>query len=109
MMALLNKMRNNLGLIACYVAIFAAIAMVVYPTLWVVSSALNPGTSLSTSAGLIPANPTLENFEQLLFGDKYPYIQWYINTLKVCTIASLLSVVLTAGTAYAFSKFRFKG
>ncbi len=107
-MGLLNKIQNNLGVIGCYFVIAVMLVIVFYPTAWVVGASLNPANSLYSSS-LIPKDAGLQNYKDLLFGDDYNYGIWYWNTIKLCTVAAVLSVVLTATTAYAFSKFRFAG
>ncbi len=46
-------------------------------------------------------------FEKLFKETKYA--NWYLNTLKIAAINSLLSVCVTTVAAYIFSRFRFKG
>jgi arabinogalactan oligomer/maltooligosaccharide transport system permease protein len=36
-------------------------------------------------------------------------VRWYVNTLVVCTATAILTVLLSALAAYAFSRFRFRG
>jgi len=38
-----------------------------------------------------------------------PYLRWYANSLIVAGVSALLTVLLGALAAYAFSRFRFKG
>ena len=38
-----------------------------------------------------------------------PYIRWYVNSLVIALCAAVLTVLLGALAAYAFSRFRFKG
>ncbi len=46
-------------------------------------------------------------FEKLFKETKYA--NWYLNTLEVAAIDSLLGVCVTTVAAYIFSRFRFKG
>jgi arabinogalactan oligomer/maltooligosaccharide transport system permease protein len=85
-----------------------AIAAALFPVLWVISAAFSEDPSISSTA-LIPAEPTLKNFETLFTNPDQPYANWYLNTMIVATVSSFLTVLIAAGAAYAFSRFRFKG
>lgn len=80
----------------------------VFPILWVFSASINPTGSLATQR-LIPANPGLENYRELMESRQFPFWTWFGNSLKIATITSLLSLSITTVAAYAFSRFRFSG
>jgi arabinogalactan oligomer / maltooligosaccharide transport system permease protein len=95
----------------------AAIAFSIFPILYVASAAFNADQSLSASS-LIPRDVTTQNFRELLSGEttsaggqklEVPYLRWYANSLIVASAAALLTVMLGAFAAYAFSRFRFRG
>jgi len=90
--------------------IYAVLVMIsiviVTPILWIVLSSFNSGTSLFSSS-LIPKNPTLVHYKELFTQTDFP--KWYMNTLKIATINMIISVILTTLSAYAFSRFKFKG
>lgn len=90
-------------LIAVVLILFAVI-----PTLWVISASFNPAKSLG-SGYLIPRDPDLNNYRQLLNDQNFPYMKWFLNSLKIGTITSVSTVILTAMIGYALSRFRFKG
>ncbi|MCD5415064.1 MAG: sugar ABC transporter permease [Clostridiales bacterium] len=89
-----------------YFLLISIAVIVILPLLWLVGSSLNPGMSLFGST-MFPENPTFMHYRNLFF--ETDYLLWYKNTLKIATSNMLLSVVLTTLTAYAFSRFRFKG
>ncbi len=85
-----------------------------YPVVWVLSAAVNPESSISSAQGLIPANPTLNNFRELLAGQlsdgtRVPFLRWLWNSMLVSGTAALGTVFLCALAAYPFSRMRFKG
>nr|WP_240512061.1 sugar ABC transporter permease [Paludifilum halophilum] len=84
------------------------VAATVFPVLWIIGSSLNPGTSLFSSQ-MIPDKTTLEHYRWLLTDPDSQYLTWYWNTLKISLINASVSVLLTAGTAYAFSRYQFVG
>ncbi|WP_026188987.1 sugar ABC transporter permease [Orenia marismortui] len=103
-----KKTQQKMGLFFCYAVIFVAIIAVIYPTVWIIGSALNPANSLYSSR-IIPENASLKNFKELLTSEQYKFKYWYWNSIKIGALNSFFSVILTALTAYIFSKTRFWG
>lgn len=91
-----------------HVVALAALAFGLLPILWVVSAAFTKDPSISSSA-LVPSNPTTENFTRLFGNPDQPFARWYANTMIVAVVTAVLTVLIAAGAAYAFSRFRFKG
>lgn len=86
-----------------------SIAYALFPVIWIMSASINPKGSLA-SQELIPPNASLENYRILLGGDpRFPYPTWLFNSLYIATVTSVLAVLVTALSAYAFSRFRFTG
>jgi arabinogalactan oligomer/maltooligosaccharide transport system permease protein len=94
--------------------VFSLIAL--FPVAYVFSAAFNADSSLS-NASLIPRKVTLDNFSNLFkpadsiqnTSSGALYGNWYINTLIVASATAILTVLLGALAAYAFSRFRFRG
>jgi arabinogalactan oligomer/maltooligosaccharide transport system permease protein len=80
----------------------------IFPILWVFSASINPTGSLATQK-LIPDNPGLGNYQDLLASQQFPFWTWFGNSLKIATITAVLSLSITTVAAYAFSRFRFSG
>jgi arabinogalactan oligomer / maltooligosaccharide transport system permease protein len=91
-----------------YLVGLVAMAFALFPVAYVVSAAFNPVPSLST-ASIVPDGVTLDNFRAILSDDREPYPNWYLNTLLVATATAIVTVLLGALAAYAFSRFRFRG
>jgi arabinogalactan oligomer/maltooligosaccharide transport system permease protein len=102
------KKMNMIRLTLSYIVILIACGIVIYPVLWIVGSSFNPGNSLSGSS-IIPANATLKHYKELFDLSKSDYLIWYWNTLKICTITTVLSVSMIALMGYSFSRYRFIG
>jgi ABC-type maltose transport system permease subunit len=93
------------------VRLFVAVLLIIFsifPVLWVISASLNPTGTLATQT-LIPKNPGFGNYLTLLKMDQFPFWTWFLNSLKIATITSVLSLSITTVAAYAFSRFRFRG
>jgi arabinogalactan oligomer/maltooligosaccharide transport system permease protein len=93
---------------ARYLIALVLILFAVAPALWVVSSSLNPAKSLG-SGSLWPKHPGLINYRQLLTNDFFPYLTWFVNSLKIATITTAGVVAITCMAGYALSRFRFRG
>jgi arabinogalactan oligomer/maltooligosaccharide transport system permease protein len=83
-----------------------ALVFSLFPIVFVVSAALNPlGTLSSTSA--VPTGASLANFGNLL--DDTGFARWFGNSLLIAGLSAAASVFLSALAAYAFSRMRFRG
>lgn len=90
-------------IVTIFILIFA-----LFPIVWIISAAFNPSSSLANQS-LIPPNASTVNFEQLLNDPLHPFFLWMWNSVKIATITAVLSVFVTMLSAYAFSRFRFRG
>jgi len=83
-----------------------AIAFSLFPIIFVVSAALNPTGTLS-STELYPTGAGLGNFADLW--QKTAFKHWYLNSVLIAGFASAAGVFLSLCAAYAFSRMRFAG
>lgn len=86
----------------------AALAFALFPIVFLLSAALNPVGTLSTTT-LLPRGLSLHNFSALLSDPDTPYLHWYANTLVICGLSAVLNVLIGACGAFAFSRLRFRG
>lgn len=104
-----TKRQRFIRLMITYGIILFVILVIIYPLLWAVGASFNPGNSL-VSTTMIPENPTLNHYRELFAGKQsLQYVQWYSNSLKISIFTMVGSLVSVSFTAYAFSRFRFKG
>ena len=89
--------------IAVLLIIFAA-----FPIIWMISASFNPANSLANQT-LIPRNANFDNYIKLFTTPTFPFLLWVWNSVKVCSISTVGSVLITTMAAFAFSRFRFKG
>lgn len=98
-------------LVFSYVLLILIGVAALYPALWTLLSSFRVGNSLFSDT-FIPKHWTLDHYRDL-FRDRadrsIPYATWYWNTLKVATVSMVLGTLIQLLTAYAFSRFRFKG
>ncbi|MBN2908460.1 sugar ABC transporter permease [Polycladomyces sp. WAk] len=103
-----QRLKRAVGLWMTYAVLLIMMVISVYPILWVIGSSLNPGTSLFSST-LIPKHATFDHYVWLFTSPDSQYLTWYKNTLIIAALNAIASVILTMGTAYAFSRYRFVG
>lgn len=78
------------------------------PLLYVVSASLNPTGTLTGSNRLF-RTVGLDSYRRLLASDQFPFLTWFKNSLIIGTTTAVLSLLLGALAAYAFSRMRFRG
>jgi maltose/maltodextrin transport system permease protein len=116
-MAIVTGKKNQWRVWAAHAALWALIAVTLFPLLAVVSISLRPG-NFSTGS-LIPTEISFEHWKLALGisyvgGDgkvvqpPFPVLLWLWNSIKVAMISSVLIVALSTTAAYAFARFRFK-
>lgn len=86
----------------------AALVFALFPIVFLVSAAINPAGTLSSST-LIPHGASLSNFSKLLHDPTAPYLRWFANTLLICGASAVCNAGVCAAAAYAFSRLRFRG
>jgi multiple sugar transport system permease protein len=98
------------GKVLLYAVLVLIAVFFVLPLLWMVSTALKFESAVFTDKGFIPQNPTLDNFARILTatGDT-PVFRWMLNSFIVATAGTILTVVLTSLSAYAFARIDFPG
>lgn len=97
--------------VALVLRILLAIVMLLFalfPVIWIFSASINPSNSL-VNQQLLPARPTFQNYINLWESSLFPFRTWMWNSLKLATVTTALGVIMTAMSAYAFSRFRFRG
>ena len=102
------KKNKKWKLLFSYLLVGFLILVIVYPLLWTIGASFNPGNSLM-STSLIPQNPTLEHYKSLFSGERFPYFQCYLNSMKISIISMSFTLILVSISAYSFSRFKFRG
>jgi len=102
------KTRNRVSLALRYVLAIILILFAIIPAVWVISSSFNPAKSLG-SGSFFPNDPSFINYQELFSNEFFPYETWLLNSLKVASITTLLTVFVTCLAGYTLSRFRFAG
>jgi len=87
-------------------ALLAAFAL--FPLLWMVSvSFMSPGEASRFPPPLLPDAPSLSAYRALF--ETTGISRYFLNSLFVATLGTMLSLAFNATAGYAFAKLRFKG
>ena len=95
---------DSMRFILAVLAIFIALA----PAVLIFSASIDPRNSM-VNQKIIPRNANLDNYNLLLTSETHPFGLWMLNSLKISSITALLTIFICSISAYAFSRFRFKG
>lgn len=104
--------------ILALIVVGAAIVFALFPVLWILSASLSTSNSL-VGQGIIPQEINFTNYETLLALDDpdynmwnhpiHPFARWLFNSMYISGVAAAVSVMVSAFSAYSFSRFRFRG
>ena len=115
-MAMVTGKKQRWRVLAAHLALWALLALTLFPLLAVLSISLRPGNYATGS--LIPSRISLEHW-QLALGMAYtasdgsvtqppfPVLLWLWNSIKVATISASLIVAISTTAAYAFARLKF--
>lgn len=99
---------DRLARIMKYVVLTIGAFMVFFPFLWMLTTSLKTGAeSIAIPPILFPEEPQWSNYEQAW--KIVPWRLYFRNTLIVAVVGTLLTLIITILSAYAFTIFDFPG
>lgn len=104
---------SNILNIGRFFFIVLALFFALFPVVWIISASFNTNGSMVTQR-LIPdditsINDLLVNYRDLFDNPQILFWRWMGNSLLVSGISTVLILLITAMSAYSFSRFRFRG
>ncbi|WP_329024469.1 carbohydrate ABC transporter permease [Streptomyces sp. NBC_00690] len=100
----MNK-TSSLARAGQYLALLGYLVFLVFPFLWLISTAFKPARELgSLHPTWIPQNPTLDNFRQAF--DEQPLLQAAANSLIAACCAAVISISIATPMAYVMARHR---
>lgn len=104
---------KRLAPIAVHVALVVAVALTLYPILWVLKLALSGTQQLSLSVNPLPTAFRLDNFAGLLqprtADGTVLFWRQALNSMIIAAAVTVVGVLFSASAAYALSRFSFRG
>jgi ABC-type glycerol-3-phosphate transport system permease component len=105
----MSTMRRNIGVaISAYTVVIVSLIFFILPIVWIIYCSFRTQASIF-SGKVIPQLKefTLENYRLIFSVTDFP--TYFINSLKIATTVSLLSLVFSVLGAYGLSRFNIRG
>lgn len=103
----MEKKSLNIG---THIVLIIASLISVFPIIWILSTSFKfKEDVLKPGIEIIPHNFTLSNYEHVLSMDGFIFWKWLGNSVMIALITTIIGLFLASTTAYAFSRFEFKG
>ncbi len=78
------------------------------PLLWMFVTAIKPFQEW-VQPNWIPQEPTLESFRSIFADPSIPVPRWFVNSVGIATVFTLLVLAVDALAAYAYARMQFPG
>jgi len=93
-----------------YIIMITLALVFLLPMLWMLSTSLKPKREwFGSTIEWIPKTLTLENYQRIFSSGSTPLGRWFINSLLVATVTTLLILAIDALAAYAYARMEFPG
>lgn len=102
-----SKLNDRFSSVMLTTALIIIAIVYLFPIVWLLLSSLKPGNELfSYPLNIWPENPTLSNFEYAW--STMDFMKYFINTLLVAVITTVLTIIASASCGYALAKYKYK-
>jgi len=98
------KKRQRRINILCYFLVIIPLVFISLPLVTTLSSSFKYGVDMFVDKGLIPKNPTVENYQYIVFN--YDFFGYFKNSLIISGIATFGCVMIGSLAGYGISRFR---
>ena len=104
------KERNfSIARIIMYAILLLYAFITLYPFLWMVSASFKPLREIvGGNMSLISPNMSFENY-QTIFGHSSLFPRWFLNSLMVATVGTVINVFINSMAGYSLSRLHFPG
>jgi multiple sugar transport system permease protein len=114
LVSLLGRRSENLSFLLQRIflyAILTAIALlIILPLLWMLSTSFKPKSEwFLPQIYWVPRTFTLDNYQKLLNNPSLPIARWFLNSLFISGITTLLVLIVDSAAAYAYARMEFPG
>jgi multiple sugar transport system permease protein len=97
--------RARLRRVALHAALMIAAALVVVPFLWITLAAFK--TQIALMMGELAFQPTLANFDEVLFSKTSDYAANYLNSVLVASVSTIAVLAVATLAAYSLGRMRW--
>ena len=106
--SLSGKKPPSVGTVVRTTFLLAMTFVILAPVLWFVLSSFKDATDLGARPPkILPTRWAFENYTEAF--QMYSYMRYFMNSVIVTTIATILTLLINSMAAYAFAKYNFRG
>lgn len=103
------KPKMSVGRVLMYAILIVYAFITLYPFLWMVAASFKPLKEIvGGSMSLISPNMTLDNYTTI-FGHSSLFPRWFLNSLFVATVGTVINVFVNSMAGYSLSCLSFPG
>ncbi|MGB0452073.1 MAG: maltose ABC transporter permease MalG [Bacteriovoracaceae bacterium] len=115
----IHQKKKQIEELAKHLFLLTGLLIVLFPVFYILSISFNPTGSIGSK--LIPEALSLNHWKYILgipyidsvtgkeVVSAFPILKWMWNSIKVASISAVLMLLLSTTSAYALSRFSFKG
>jgi alpha-1,4-digalacturonate transport system permease protein len=102
-----SKLNDRFSSVMLTTALIIIAIVYLFPIVWLLLSSLKAGNELfSYPLNIWPENPTVGNYEYAW--STMDFMKYFMNTLVVAVITTVLTVIASATCGYALAKYKYK-
>ena len=106
--SLSGKKPPSVGAVLRTTFLLAMTFAILAPVLWFVLSSFKDATDLGARPPkILPSRWAFENYTEAF--QMYNYMRYFMNSVIVTTVATVLTLLINSMAAYAFAKYNFRG
>lgn len=95
--------------IVLYTIVIGYALITLFPFVWAIAASFKPVSEIvSGNMSLIPENPTLDAYRDLLV-DNNMFWKWLLNSFFIAGVATICNVVFNTMAGYSLARIHFKG
>ena len=103
------KKKMTVGRILMYAILILYAFITLYPFLWMVSASFKPLREIvGGNMGLFSENMSLDSYKTI-FGHSSLFPRWFLNSLIISTVGTVINVFINSMAGYSLSRLRFPG
>lgn len=93
-----------------YLLLTAIALLIIVPLLWMLSTSFKPKSEwFLPQIHWIPLTFTWDNYTKILNNPALPIGRWFLNSLLVSSVSTILILAIDSLAAYAYARMEFKG
>jgi multiple sugar transport system permease protein len=101
---------HRLQYILLYILLTAIALLIILPLLWMLSTSFKGKAEwFLPQINWIPLRFTSANYDNILNNTSLPIIRWFLNSLGVAAVSTILILMIDSLAAYAYARMEFRG